>query len=245
MANIQISLCDMHSHILPGVDDGSKSMEMTGEMLKIAYEQGIRYMTATPHFIAGYDNVPVNKLVEVYKEVQKKALEIGEDFHIFLGNELFYSEGITDSLDSHKALTINGSRYALIEFDVGERYSVIYEGLSTMIKRGYFPIIAHIERYKQLFKQYDKIEELIKLGVYVQVNISSLEGKMTDQVAVFCRKLLKYGMIHIFGTDAHRDVGRAPYMQEGVRYINKKYGFETTKQLLYNNPMKILKDKII
>ena len=239
MADIRFALCDIHSHILPGVDDGSKSMEMTENMLKIAYEQGIRYMIATPHFIPGEDNPSVAKLVATYKDVQKKASEIGRDFRIFLGNELYYSEGLTESLDNHSALTINGSRYVLIEFDVRAGYSVIYEGLSSVIKKGYFPIIAHIERYQQLLGQFDKIEELIKLGAYVQVNVSSIED------GGFCKKLLKHDMIHVFGTDAHRDVGRAPYMQAGVRYVYKKYGMETAKKLFYDNPMKILKDEII
>jgi protein-tyrosine phosphatase len=79
----------------------------------------------------------------------------------------------------------------------------------------------------------------------VQVNISSLLGGVTDSVAGFCRKLLKQDMIHIFGTDAHRDVGRAPYMGEGASYIERKFGKETAERLLITNPKKILMNKII
>lgn len=244
MAEKQIVLCDMHSHIIPGVDDGSRDMEMTERMLETAYEQGIRCMVATPHFIPGGNNTPLKELVNAYKEVQKKALDIGGDFHVFLGNEIYYTEGIADSLEKKRALTINGSRYVLVEFDVGERYDVIYEGLSATIKKGYIPIIAHIERYQRLFKEYERINELIKMGNYVQVNISSLEGG-DFQISGFCRKLLAHGMIHFFGTDAHRDVGRAPYMKAGAEYVIKKYGYKTAVRLFYDNPMKVLKNKII
>jgi protein-tyrosine phosphatase len=214
-------------------------------MLEIAYGEGIRYMTATPHFMAGNGNAPVKKLKEVLRQVQRAAAEIGQDMRIFLGNELYYSEGVLDLLEQGEALTINGSRYVLMEFNVRESYDVIYGAFQDMTQRGYMPIIAHIERYGALFKKYDRIEELIGLGVYVQVNISSLLGGVTDSVAGFCRKLLKQDMIHIFGTDAHRDVGRAPYMGEGASYIERKFGKETAERLLITNPKKILMNKII
>lgn len=240
-----IELYDMHSHILPNVDDGSRNMEMTIEMLRIAYSQGIRNMVATPHYTPGADNCPVAELKERLQEVQEEALKIGDDFHIYLGNELYYSEGIWDRLDQKEALTLNDSRYVLVEFDITEKYKVIYDALKECIRRGYFPVIAHIERYLALFMDFDKVEELMNLGAYVQVNISSLEGGLTDRTASFCRKLLKYNMIHIFGTDAHRAAGRAPTPKKGAAYIEKKYGAGTVKLLMHTNPKKMLNNKIL
>lgn len=245
-----IELYDMHSHILPGVDDGSKNMNMTRKMLEIAYKNGIRHMVATPHFIVGRDNPSADKLRKLREDVQEEADKMfNGEMKIYLGNELFFGEGLVRKLDNKEALTINDTRYVLVEYSESETYEEIYRGAKHLINHGYSPIIAHVERYANVTKKIENVEELIKLGAYIQVNISSICGNifdgLFDEQVKFSRKLLKYDMVHVFGTDAHRDESRSPEMKAGIDYINKHYGDGTTKILLNKNPKKLLADKII
>lgn len=240
-----VNLFDMHCHILPGVDDGSRDMDTTRKMLARAYEQGIRNMVATPHFMMGEDNTPVPELVKIFLKVRQEANAIAPDFNIFLGNELLYDSGLLEQVKKGNALTINGTRYVLIEFLVETEYENICAAVREFTTAGYIPVIAHVERYMKLTKHMGYIGELIDMGALIQVNISSLEGGITDQVTGFCRKLLKADMIHVFGTDAHGVNVRPPIVSSGLRYIEKKYGKGKVEELFNRNPKRILNDKLI
>ena len=240
-----IGYYDIHCHMLPDVDDGSKDMDMTRRMLEIAYCEGIREIVMTPHYMIEQDNRPVEMLLEIVNQVREEATKISDDIHIYLGNELYYTMGIVDRLVEGSALTLNESRYALVEFSIRESYKTIYRACKEFTDKGYSPVIAHVERYGCLYKKIDCIEELVDAGAYIQVNINSLLGGITDGVANYCKKLLKYDLIHLLGTDAHRDVGRSPVMYKGIEYIEKKYGSGTVRELLVSNPQKILANKIL
>jgi len=138
---------DIHSHILPGIDDGSKSMEETIRMLHIAAEEKITTIIATPHYEAGGDNPSVEYLKDVLNQVQQEAYKVNKDFRLFLGNELYYSESIVEDLKSGKALTLAGSRYVLVEFSYTVDFRTMYRGINNIIYNGYIPILAHAERY--------------------------------------------------------------------------------------------------
>lgn len=236
---------DIHSHILPEVDDGSVSMTQTKRMLKIAYEEGIRYIIATPHYGAGCRNPDQEELLKKLDLVRQEAKKIHENFHIALGNELFFSEDIIEHLRKRKALTLAGTRYVLVEFATQDNYQTIRRGLHRLLINGYLPILAHVERYECLYEEYDKIDEMIKLGAYMQLNISSIVGRITHRRKKFCKKLLEYGLIHLIGTDSHSDNGRAPLMLDGVNYIRKKYGEELVEILLKDNTLKLLQNQYI
>jgi protein-tyrosine phosphatase len=234
---------DLHSHILPGVDDGSKDMEETRRMLLIAYEEGIRNIVATPHYRVGGNNVAVASLKAIYEEVNQIAEGAAKEFHILLGNELLYSSGVIEALKKGEALTIDGTRYILVEFAPGTAYREIRDGLNNCIYAGYIPILAHAERYHCLVKDYFLVRELIKLGVYIQLNYSSLRGKIYDQKVKFCQRLLKKEWVHFIGTDAHGAYERIPHIKEAVAFIKRKYGENAVRQLLWENPMILLEDK--
>lgn len=133
----------------------------------------------------------------------------------------------------------------LIEFLVETEYENICAAIREFTTAGYIPVIAHVERYMKLTKHMGYIGELIDMGALIQVNISSLEGGITDQVTGFCRKLLKADMIHVFGTDAHGVNVRPPIVSGGLRYIEKKYGKGKVEELFNRNPKRILNDKLI
>lgn len=236
---------DIHCHILPSVDDGSVNIGQTRKMLEIAYEEGIIHMIATPHYGVGCRNLSLNELQKKLKQVREEARKIDKNFQIDLGHELYYSEDIIEHLRKKWALTLADTRYVLVEFPIYESYQNIKTGLHRLLIHGYLPILAHMERYEALFQNYDRIEELIKLGVYMQMNMRSLQGNFLSSKKGFCRKLLHHGYIHFLATDAHSDHNRDPRMRKTVDYLNKKYGREMTNQILVKNTRQLLSNKYI
>lgn len=236
---------DIHSHILPGVDDGAKDMDETCKMLTIAYKEGIRVIVATPHYITGVHNVASGSLHYIFKEASKVVKEAGIDIRMELGNELLYSLDLIDALKRGDALTLGGTRYILLEFMPDISYEDIRKGLSNCIYSGYIPIIAHAERYETLIKTPGMVAELIRLGSCIQINMYNITGSIVDSRVKFCHKLLKNSWVHFLGTDAHGINERAPHAREAVNYITKKCGDRTVRQLLWDNPMMMLDNQLL
>lgn len=234
---------DLHSHILPGVDDGAASLEETRSMLQTAYEEGIRIMTATPHYAIGRKNASVKQLQELVEELNEPSFDLCNKPHIILGNELLFSKEIIDALNRGDALTIDGTRYILVEFFPEEEFGMMREGLHHCLLSGYIPILAHTERYHCLIRHPWLVGELIQMGVYVQINFSGLVGHILSPKVNFCHKLLKKDWVHFLGTDAHGAHNRAPRVRKEVTRLMKKYGEETVTRLLWSNPMKMLEDR--
>jgi len=237
---------DIHTHILPGVDDGSGSMEETIRMLRIALEERIETIIATPHYAIGADNTSTQQLILIQNQVQEEAYKLSKDMKILMGNELFYSDGIVEALKAGNALTLAESRYVLVEFRTNEVYNTIYKGLGNLIRAGYIPILAHVERYQCLFKKEDLINDLIRMGCYIQMNSDSLSSSMFDSQASFCRRLVKQGLIHFIASDCHDDKHRVPALVSAVKMIKKKIDDEgLIDQIFYDNPISILENTYI
>lgn len=236
---------DIHGHILPGVDDGSKSIEETIHMIEKAIAQGIKTMIATPHYRCGGNNVEVSKLEELRDMVQEEAIKVDNDFRIYLGNELMYSDSLLEAVKEKKALTLAGSRYVLIEFSTRISYEALYKGMRNFIGAGYAPIIAHVERYECLRKKVDLIGELIELGCYIQMNSSSLVGGVLNMEVLHRRKLVSEGMVHLIASDSHDRYLRVPLMEDIVKILSKKTDNMIMEDIFFHNPKKILENMYI
>jgi len=237
---------DIHTHILPGVDDGSASMEETVQMLKMAYEQGVGAIIATPHYAVGTNNMTVEELERIRDKVQEEASKIDADFKIYLGNELLYSDSVIDDLLAKKALTLAGSRYALVEFLPGVDYKTLFKAVVDFCLAGFIPVLAHAERYRCLYYKEELISDLIDAGCYIQMNATSLSANIfTNPEAYHNAGLVKRGLVHFIGSDCHDVKGRKPDMQKAVKLIEKKCGRELAHQLYFNNPVKILENTYI
>ena len=128
---------DMHTHILPGIDDGSQSMEQTANMLKTAYDEGIRVIVATPHYGIRNPGLTLSIAKEALIETQKKANEITPGLKVILGSELYYSDGIIEALERGEAPSMGGTKHALIEFSTGESRDRIFQCVREMTWKGY------------------------------------------------------------------------------------------------------------
>lgn len=206
-------ITDLHCHILPGVDDGSRDMDMTLKMLDMAYTQGVRRIIATPHYHMGYVQNEPEKLLKVLKEVQEKIKKKYPDLELLPGNEIFYSDGVVDLLKEGKILPLGGenSRYVLLEFSPHDTYSRIQEAVTKLMRAGYRPVIAHVERYQCLHKKKARLEEFQEQGVLFQVNYNSIKKN---------KWLFQQGFVDLLSTDCHNEEERAPKIQENLKDLN-------------------------
>lgn len=237
-------IIDIHNHILPGVDDGAKDMEETKEMIKIAVEEGIGAIVATPHYEVGMGAEILAKYQRAYSEVSDYIEKHQIPLELYQGNEIFYSESITETLQENGVYGINGTRYVLVEFSIDTGYHTIERALNNLLYAGYRPILAHTERYIELHNL-KKIAELVRLGTRVQINANSVLGKEGWRMKRFCLQLMKNHLVHVVGTDAHGSSRRRPVIKECAEYIEKKLGRSYCKLICEKNPQKILEGEKI
>lgn len=243
MEGIQ-GVIDVHSHILPGIDDGARDWEQSCEMLDIAWKQGIRTIIATPHFMPRGKNPEVSVIKEAAEKLQEYAKRKGYDMQILTGNEIYYHDEVPELLEKGRILTMADSSYVLVEFSPMDDYRYIRNSLATLQAEGYSPIIAHVERYANLCKKpFDRIQELRDMGVLIQVNASTIERKMGWKMQLLVMSMIKKKLVDLIGTDAHSSGSRSPQIEKCCSILEKKCSEKYLNKLLYRNAEKyILQD---
>lgn len=213
-------MVDLHSHLIWGIDDGSKSKEMTINMLRQAVEGGTKKLVFTPHYLPGYYEVPIIEVREKAKEISLLTKEEGLDIEIYCGQEVYFTENMLEYLENELIGTINESRYMLIEFNmrnfsVKEVIDILYE----IQLKGIVPVIAHPERYHKFIKNPSLINEFIKEGFLFQLNLGSITGDFGKEVKKTAEVFLKNKIYSFLGSDAHRDEKRNPDMSIGIEIL--------------------------
>lgn len=232
-------MTDIHCHILPGVDDGARNEQETEEMLRIAYQEGIRTIIATPHFSEDITEAERMFRKEAFVRTARLARAISPEFRIYPGGEIFYSQGTLNALKQKRNWTMCGSQYVLVEFPIYAEFSYIRQAVQNLQYGGYQPILAHIERYQALLEE-KNVAELATMGAYMQVNASSVVGKAGWKTKQYLCRLMKKQYIHFVGTDAHGSVHRRPLMKECCRIIEKKTDGEYCAKLCGENAEKLI-----
>ncbi|MDY3917737.1 MAG: CpsB/CapC family capsule biosynthesis tyrosine phosphatase [Candidatus Limivivens sp.] len=222
-------LFDIHCHIMPGVDDGAPDLETALEMLGVEFEQGIRHVILTPHYRPGYRHCSAEQLFEVLDRLKKAAGERYPELELSLGNELSMKEGISERLEGKKALTLGGSRYVLAEFEPEESFPRIYDGCMRLMRAGYVPVIAHVERYPAILKE-EHIREFRHCGILLQMNYESIPR---------FRKYIKAGYVDLLSTDAHGMDRRTPHFERELRILYESCTQDQIQRILKDTPEKI------
>ena len=216
---------DFHTHILPGIDDGSRSVAESIKMLQMEAAQGIQKVVATPHFYAHHDT-PKNFLAkrrEAEMRLREEMSRYANLPEILLGAEVFYFPGISES-DALYELTIDNKKCILIELPQPPWNEKIYKELELIWERhGITPIIAHVDRYINPLRTYRIPQRLSELPVKVQANASFFLSKFTKRMAL---QMLKKGNIHLLGSDCHSTRKRAPNLGEAEEIIKHRFGDE-------------------
>lgn len=236
-------LVDVHCHILPGVDDGAKSMEEALELLKTQAQQGVRKIILTPHYREGYFETSREEIREVYQRVCRMVDRKRIPVECYLGCEFHRNADILQFLERDSAYCMAETRYVLLEFSESDAFRTIRNYTSGLLNNGYRPILAHVERYQELDES--SISELTDLGACIQVNAESVLGKNGWRNKRFSHKLIKEDLVHFIGSDTHNLKKRPPYLGACAAYMNKKFGTAQTSRILSENPQKLLQNEYI
>jgi protein-tyrosine phosphatase len=233
-------MVDIHCHILPGIDDGSKSWEMTAEMCRVAAEDGITHIAATPHCNDEYD-YDRDRYTEMLAQLSdaadgKLTFSLGCDFH-------FSYDNIQDALAHPRRYTIGDSQYLLIEFsDYGLPPSV-KDDLFAFTSNGMVPIITHPERNQILLRRPELVLEMVEQRCLVQVTANAITGFWGSRSKKMAEWLLKREAVHVVASDAHDPERRKPVLSEARHAVAKLASEEVADALVLQNPAAVIDGK--
>lgn len=240
-------MVDLHSHLIWDIDDGSKSKEMTINMLRQAYLGGTKKLVLTPHYLPGYYEIPIDKVKERKQDLETLIKEENLNIEVYLGQEVYFSNKILENLEEGLIGTINNSKYMLIEFNM-KNFSLeeVTDVLYELQLKGIVPIIAHPERYHIFIKKPSLINELIKEDFLFQLNIGSLTGDFGKDVKKTAEIFVKNKIYSFIGSDAHRDENRNPDMSKGIELLKDmdknyyKYIKDSSERVLENEEVEFI-----
>ncbi|MBI5282174.1 MAG: exopolysaccharide biosynthesis protein [Candidatus Solibacter usitatus] len=226
-------MVDIHSHILPGIDDGSRSMEETVEMLRVAREHGTTTIVASPHADTQYHYDPehVDALIASATLLAGPGIEIvrGCDFHLMFDN-------LERALRFPERYTINGRCYLLMELSDLTIFSNTSALWSQLEEAGMKIILTHPERNPLLRQRFEQVEEWVSQGRYMQVTAQSLLGLFGQKALDFARLLLDRGLVHFIASDAHDTKGRPPRLDLAHRWVAERYSPRLADLLCIEHP---------
>ncbi len=232
-------MIDLHSHILPELDDGSQNLQESLAMARMAVESGVTAMAATPH-CADDRSCDVH---ESYKLLRQALIENNIPLKLFPGMEIFGTEDTLRLLREGRLFTLNGSRYPLIEFSFrssGERETQI---LRSLCKSGLRPIVAHPERYSYVQNNPEILNQWHRMGCLMQVNRGSLLGRFGIRAQELAFELIERNFAAIVASDAHSSRVRTPWMADIQNILSQEFSPTHAQTLLQKNPGRILKDE--
>lgn len=232
---------DIHAHLLPGVDDGARTLEESCRLVALARQAGFCAAIVTPHYSRRRGTEGLAKRFEELKETVRQA---DPDFLLYLGQETYYHEELLERLKSGDAFTMAGSRYVLVEFDPGVSYQTFKRAVRRLTSSGYIPVIAHMERYGCL-RDSRNLEEAERSGCLMQMNYESLQGHWLSSEVRWCRKQVREGRIHFLGTDMHRTDYRPPETAGAVKWLYAHVSHELADRMTFGNAERIIRNEKI
>ena len=193
---------DMHSHLIPGIDDGSKSIEDSLMMLRKFTDLGYKKVITTPHVMSDFYKNNPETILGGLKKVREAVAAAGINIEIEAAAE-YYLDFHFDDLIKKKELLTFGQNHVLFELSFNDEPPRVKDSIFNMVTEGYKPILAHVERYPFYFNQWEKIEDYKNRGVLLQLNINSLSGHYGPPVKKMAEQLIDKGWIDVIGSDCH------------------------------------------
>ena len=240
-------MIDIHAHILPGLDDGARDMEDSLAMAELALESGVHTIVATSHantegFFKEYV-IPVylERLEEFRRALKREKMPLT----VLPGMEIFTNDEASDKIREGKLISLNGSPYYLMEFPFGIYWEDMDELLCQVADLGAVPVIAHPERYRCVQEDIRAVISWREQGYLIQVNRGSIFGRFGTRAKECVDKLLSQKLVTCIASDAHKPYERTTYMADIKEYMEERYSFHYSRELLYENPLKILEGRRI
>ncbi len=230
-------MIDIHTHILPLVDDGSDSVEKSIELLKEEKRLGVTDVFLTPHFRVGEYEYDKKTITEKFNEFIKKLEGIEGLPNVYLGQETFCDEGVYKRIEDKEIVCLGNSKAVLLEFNYKEETDIA-DYVYNFNVLGYYPIIAHVERYVYIDRY--TIIAIKQNGGYIQVNAAAVVGRMGRHIQHFIFKLIKEGLVDFVASDVHHDTEN--HIKEAYELVKKKFSVKVADSLFKLNAKNYILD---
>ena len=212
-------MTDLHCHVLPFVDDGSKSLEESILMIEDSIKQGVKNLVLTPHYREGSFEKSDSEIIATFEELKRQVEKRSLPISLFLGREITFFKEFSKLIESKDFLTLAGGKFVLLEFPYQTEVDI--EEICYSVKlNGFIPVVAHVERYSY-FRNIKDVERLKKSGVVIQVNCAPVVNKSYGEENKFVKKLLKNRLVDVVASDNH--FSRVNYMAQAYQKVKSKY----------------------
>ena len=236
---------DLHIHALYGVDDGAKTEEEMKAIVDASYADGVRTLCATPHFHPGYFGNNENQAESAYQSLEVYVQQKHPDMELYRGNELRYSRDCVSWLNSGSCHTLGGTQYVLVDFPETIEAQKISSALEHLLSAGYRPVLAHVERYRALWRQKSPIHSFREKGVLLQVDAQSVLGGFGYLVQRQSKYLLENKLADLICSDGHDVRRRPPELSQCFQLVRKKYGADYANALFCDNGKRLLHEEAL
>lgn len=238
-------MIDLHSHLLPGCDDGAEDLDTAIAMARMAVADGVKIMACTPHIMPGLyenDTAGIQRRVLEFSGVLADqqiglSLVVGADVHIV--------PDLVEKLDAGVVPTLNGTRYFLFE----PPHQVLPPNLEKLVDRlvdaGYVPILTHPERLGWASRHYDVIDRINVAGCLMQVTAGSLTGSFGSRAQKLAEQMFAEGRVDILASDAHNTHTRSPGLSRARHIVASKYGQDVAHDIVIQTPAQILRNQVV
>lgn len=238
-------MIDFHAHILPNLDDGSKSIEETFALIEEAKKVGFEGIISTSHYMEDYYESNKSEKITWINAINNIAKEKNLNIHIYLGNEIYISSNMIELLKTEKACTINDTSYVLFELPFNTKPINLYDVIYDLLEYKLVPILAHIERYTFVQKDPQIVYDLIEKGVLIQSNYGSFIGQYGDKAQIIAKRFLESDIVHFLGTDVHKQNTIYPQIPQILKELEKIIGKDKLEKITKINPRLVLDNKNI
>ena len=240
-------MIDFHNHVLPNVDDGASSLEISLDMLRYAESQGITDVVNTVHYqhpkVEG-KNISFDKINYQLEKLQRSLISNNIKIKLHCASEVFFMPNLLKIKEDPLASFIHG-KYMLIEFQSHYIPDISEKQLFDLKMADVTPIIAHPERYRQVQDDLNFIEKWLNSGCLIQIDAGSILGKFGPKVKKCSEIITENLWCHIIGSDAHNNKSRTFCLGEAVKLLNGRLGSENVKKMVYDNPRAVIDGKPI
>ena len=238
-----MKICDLHTHILPGVDDGAQSLEISLQMLDNAMASDVSHIMVTPHFIPSQTSVKAlaDKLNHQFQILQQAASHLPVE--LAFGAEVRVTPDLFDHLRTGDIPTLNASRYLLTEFPMDFKESRFPAVLEKLLEHDYIPLIAHPERYTAVCHRPDIVRQWLDMGCHLQLTGSSIQGNHGKTIQQTAAYLLHQDFVACVASDAHGVYGRTNYLMDVYDHLTVHYSQQYAQYMMYTNPLRIWRNE--
>lgn len=237
-------MVDIHCHILPATDDGAITLEESAAMCRVAADDGIEVIVATPHMFDGVHRTP--ELEAIQERIDQVSKVNGGCIKIVPGGEVRYSHEIfQEAKDPHSRIRLNGTSYMLLEFAFQMVPPNIEMTIFQMLNSGITPVIAHPERNKRIQKHPEILAGLVERGAFAQIDAGSLTKSFGVESYQTAKRIIEAGFAHFIATDAHHLERRRPNLTQAVAIASQIGGAEYAQAMVDENPRALINDQAI